>query len=129
MDVIGSVTKLKNLSDVHSILLGGVENNFQLVIQKESYETAKLRNCEWPLKLAGEKINTYWESWYSRIGQNVHLSDVQDRFEVIKIFHLLLYSIKINLFKHILRDKMWCRTIGKLNLNWTMPKILIFQKL
>ena len=43
MDVIGSVTKLKNLSDVHSILLGGVENNFQLVIQKESYETAKLR--------------------------------------------------------------------------------------
>ena len=40
MDVIGSVTKLKNLSDVHSILLGGVENNFQLVIQKESYETA-----------------------------------------------------------------------------------------
>ena len=40
MDVIGSVTKFKNLSDVNSILLGGVENNFQLVIQKESYETA-----------------------------------------------------------------------------------------
>ena len=40
MDVIGSVAKLKNLSDVHSILLGGVENNFQLVIQKESNETA-----------------------------------------------------------------------------------------
>ena len=34
------VTKLKNLSDVHSILLGAVENDFQLVIQKESYEIA-----------------------------------------------------------------------------------------
>ena len=34
----GSVTKLRNLSDVHSILLGAVENDFQLVIQKESYE-------------------------------------------------------------------------------------------
>ena len=33
-------TKLKNLSDVHSILLGAVENDFQLVIQKESYEIA-----------------------------------------------------------------------------------------
>ena len=38
--VIGPVTKLKNLSDVHSILLGAVENDFQLVIQKESYEIA-----------------------------------------------------------------------------------------
>ena len=36
----GPVTKLKNLSDVHSILLGAVENDFQLVIQKESYEIA-----------------------------------------------------------------------------------------
>ena len=34
----GPVTKLKNLSDVHSILLGAEENDFQLVIQKESYE-------------------------------------------------------------------------------------------
>ena len=34
----GPVTKLKNLSDVHLILLGAVENDFQLVIQKESYE-------------------------------------------------------------------------------------------
>ena len=42
MDVIGSVMKLKNLSNVHSILLGGVESDFQLVIQKESCETAKL---------------------------------------------------------------------------------------
>ena len=40
MDVIQSVTKLKNLLEVHSILLGGVENDFQLVMQKESYETA-----------------------------------------------------------------------------------------
>ena len=32
------VTKLKNQSGVYSILLGAVENNFQLVIQKESYE-------------------------------------------------------------------------------------------
>ena len=40
MDVIGSVTKLKNLLDEHSILLGGLENDFQIVIQKESYETA-----------------------------------------------------------------------------------------
>ena len=36
----GPVTKLRNLSDVHSILLGAVENDFQLVIQKESYEIA-----------------------------------------------------------------------------------------
>ena len=42
----------------------------------------------------------------SRAGQNVHLSDVHDRFEVIKIFHLLLYSIEISLFKHVLWDKM-----------------------
>ena len=36
----GPVAKLKNLSDLHSILLGAVENYFQLVIQKESYEIA-----------------------------------------------------------------------------------------
>ena len=36
----GPVAKLKNLSNVHSILLGVVENDFQLVIQKESYESA-----------------------------------------------------------------------------------------
>ena len=36
--IVGPVTKLKNLSDVHSILLGAVENDFQLVIQKESYK-------------------------------------------------------------------------------------------
>ena len=36
----GPVTKLKNLSDVHSILLGAAENDFQLVTQKESYEIA-----------------------------------------------------------------------------------------
>ena len=34
----GPVRKLKNLSDVHSMLLGAEENDFQLVIQKESYE-------------------------------------------------------------------------------------------
>ena len=33
-----SVTKLKSLSDVHLIILGAVENDFQLVTQKESYE-------------------------------------------------------------------------------------------
>ena len=32
--------KLKNLSEVHSILLGAVENDFQLFIQKESYKIA-----------------------------------------------------------------------------------------
>ena len=37
---VGPVTKLKNLSDVRSILLGAVENDFQLVIEKESYEIA-----------------------------------------------------------------------------------------
>ena len=37
----GSVTKLKNRSDVHSMLLGAVENDFQVVIQKESYEIAR----------------------------------------------------------------------------------------
>ena len=36
----GPVTKLKNLSDVHSILLSAVENDFQLVIRKETYEIA-----------------------------------------------------------------------------------------
>ena len=36
----GPVTKFRNLSDVHSILLGAVENDFQLVIQKETYEIA-----------------------------------------------------------------------------------------
>ena len=36
----GVATKLKDLSDVHSILLGAVENDFQLVTQKESYEIA-----------------------------------------------------------------------------------------
>ena len=36
----GSVTKLRNLSDVHSILLGAVENNFQIFMQKESYKIA-----------------------------------------------------------------------------------------
>lgn len=36
----GPVTKLKNLSDVHSILLGSVENDFQLDIPKESYGIA-----------------------------------------------------------------------------------------
>ena len=40
------------------------------------------------------------------MGENVHLSDVHDRFEVIKIFHLFLYPIEINLFKHVLWDKM-----------------------
>lgn len=33
----GPVTKLKNLSEVHSMLLGVVGNDFQLDIQKESY--------------------------------------------------------------------------------------------
>ena len=45
----GPVMKLKNLLDVHLILLGAVENDFELVTQK------KLRNCERPLKLLGEK--------------------------------------------------------------------------
>ena len=94
-----------------------------------SYTKRKLRNCKWPLKLLREKISTYWESWFSRICQNVHLSDVHDRSEVIKIFHFFLYSIKINLLKHVLWDKMWSRTIGEVNWNWNMPKILKLQKL
>ena len=52
-----------------------------------------------------------------------------DRSEVIKIFHLFLYSIKINLLKHVLWDKMWSRTIVEVNRNWNMPKILKLQKL
>ena len=36
----GPVTKLKNMSDVHSTLLGVVEIDFQLFRQKESYEIA-----------------------------------------------------------------------------------------
>ena len=77
------------------------------------YTKRNLRNCEWPLKILGEKINTYWENSFSRIEQNVHLSDVLDKFEVIRIFHLFLYSIEINLFKQVLWDKM---TIDKLKL-------------
>ena len=34
------VTKLRNLSDVHAMLLGAVENDFQIFIQKESYKIA-----------------------------------------------------------------------------------------
>ena len=49
-----------------------------------------------------EKLSTYWESWFLRIDQNVHWSDVHDRSEVIKIFHLFLYSKEINLLKHVL---------------------------
>ena len=77
----------------------------------------------------GENVSTYWESWFSRIGPNVRLLDVHDRFQVIKIFHLFLYSIEIYLFKQVLWDRIWSRTIGELNLNWTMPKILKLQKL
>ena len=88
LQILKGLTKLKNLSDVHSILLGAVENDFQLFIQKESYENAS------------KKISTYWESWFSRIGQNVHLPDVNDRFEVDKIFHSFLYSIEINLYMY-----------------------------
>ena len=39
-EAMGLSGNLKNLSDVHSILLSAVENDFQLVIQKESYEIA-----------------------------------------------------------------------------------------
>ena len=38
--ITGPATKLKNLSDVHSVLLGAVGNDFQRMIQKESYEIA-----------------------------------------------------------------------------------------
>ena len=81
------------------------------------YTKRKLRKCEWPLKLLGEKISPYCDRCFLIIGQNVHLSDVHDRFEVIKIFHLFLYSIEMNLFKRVHWDKMWRRTIGELNLN------------
>ena len=37
--VAGRVTKLKNLSDVYSILLGAIENEVQLFIQKENFKT------------------------------------------------------------------------------------------
>ena len=94
-----------------------------------SYRNRKLRNSEWPLKRLGERFSTYWESWFSRIGQNVHLSDAHDRFDVIKLFHLLLNSIEINLLKYVLLDKMWSRTIGELNIIWAMPKIFTLQKL
>ena len=93
-----------------------------------SYTKRKLRNSEWPFKLLGERFSTYWESWFSRIGQKVHLSDAHDRFDVIKIFHLLLNSLEINLLKYVFLDKMWSRTIGELNLNWAMPKIFTLQK-
>ena len=39
LEIPVSIKKIKkSLSDVHSILLDAVENDFQLVIQKESYE-------------------------------------------------------------------------------------------
>ena len=93
------------------------------------YTKRKLRKCEWSLKRLGEKNQhllgkLIFENW-----PNVHLSDVHDRFEVIKIFYLFWYSIEISLFKHILWYKMWSRIKGELNLNWTLPKILKFQKL
>ena len=71
----------------------------ELVIQKYKKKATKLRVT---FKTCGGKISTYWESWFSRICQNVHLSDVLDRSEVIKIFNLFLYSIDINLFKYAL---------------------------
>ena len=37
---LGRVTKLKNMSHVNSILLVAIENDFQLVVQEESYEIA-----------------------------------------------------------------------------------------
>ena len=84
--------KLKNLPDVHSILLGAEENDFQLSVHKErrvklrvTFETFRGKNQH----LLGKLI--------SRNDQNVHLSDVHDRFQVIKIFHSFLYSIEINL--------------------------------
>ena len=41
LEIPVSIKKIKkSLSDVHSILLDAVENDFQLVIQKESYEIA-----------------------------------------------------------------------------------------
>ena len=49
--------------------------------------------------------------------ENVHLLDVHDRFDVIKVFHLFLYSIEINLLNHVLWDKIRSRTIGELNLS------------
>ena len=64
-----------------------------------------------------------------RICENVHLSDVHDRSEAIKIFHLFLYSFEVNPFKHVLWGKMLSRTIGELNLNGIIPKILKLQKL
>lgn len=39
-NLYGPVAKLKNLSGVHSILLGAVENDCQLFMQIESYKTA-----------------------------------------------------------------------------------------
>ena len=42
---------------------------------------------------------------FLRIAQNVHLSDLHNRFKVIEIFYLFMYSIKINLFKH----KLWIK--------------------
>ena len=66
MDVIGSVTKLKNLLDEHSILLGGLENDFQLVIQKESYETASFKTCRGKNQhLLGKLIFENWPKWPS----------------------------------------------------------------
>ena len=94
-----------------------------------SYKKRKLWDYKWPLKLLAEKISTYWESSFSRTGQNVHLSDVHDRSEVIRVFRLFLYSVDINLFNYVLWDKMWSRTIGELNLNWTLRKLLKLQKL
>ena len=80
------------------------------------------------LKTFRGKNQHLWESWFSRICRNVHLSDIHDRSEVIKIFHFFLYSLEIDLFKHLPWDKMWSRTIGELNLNWTMPEISNLKK-
>ena len=70
------------------------------------YTKRKLRNCEWPLKLLGGKNQHLLGKLIFENLPNPKFakfaSDVHDRFKVIKIFYLFLYSIEINLFGHVL---------------------------
>ena len=59
-NIYGPVAKLKNLSDVHSILLGVVENDFQLVTQNESYEIASEKILGKNQHLLGKLIFAKW---------------------------------------------------------------------
>ena len=59
-NLYGPVAKLKNLPDMHSILLGVAENDFQLVTQNESYKIASEKILGKNQHLLGKLIFAKW---------------------------------------------------------------------